>query len=258
MRAEKQSQTIHISLSNSKTALILAFIFLLVFVAVLIGLATFLTLKLVEVEAQTRTIFLVVCLPIVGLALGTFLILQKSERILRNKHEELWQLMLPEAQKRKLSVEVKELCETLGIDEEELPQVCAAYVLAEDLTLRQIEQEKKVTLKRHVKFGNDEFTAVFFEKDYLTLVEVMFIASSTIAQEKINAVLSKAESVRKKLEKIKPPKKVKLLLAMVTQLDQQDETKLRASLARKFSATTIDIDIRFFDFEALQKIYMED
>ncbi len=258
MKVEKQNQTLHINFSNPRMALVFIIIFLLAFVASLIGLAIFLTLRFVEIEAQNRTILLIVCLPIVGLALATFLILQKSEKILKNKREEFWQLMSPEAQKRKLNAETRELARILGMEKEELSYVRAAYVLAEDLALRQIEQKKKVPLKRHVKFGEAEFTALFLEKNYLTFVEVMFVVTPTVEQEKINAVLSKADSVRRNLQKIKSDRKVKLMLAIVTQLNQQDETKLRASLAEKFSATTVDIDIRFFDFEALQRIYTED
>jgi phosphate/sulfate permease len=258
MKAEKQNQTLHINLSNPRAALVFIVIFLSAFVASLIGLAVFLTFRLVEIEAQNRTILLVVCLPIVGLALATFLILQKSEKILKNKHEEFWQLMLPEEQKRKLNAEARELGKILGMKEEELSYVRAACVLAEDLALRQIEQEKKVPLKRHVKLGEVEFTALFLEKNYSIFVEVMLVVTPTIDQEKINALLSKADSARKNLQKIKTERKEKLLLMIVTQLNQQDEMKLRSSLAEKFSATTVDVDIRFFDFEALQRIYTED
>jgi hypothetical protein len=33
--------------------------------------------------------------------------------------------------------------------------------------------------------------------------------------------------------------------------------KLRSSLADKLAATPVDVDIRLFDFETLQKIYAE-
>ena len=45
------------------------------------------------------------------------------------------------------------------------------------------------------------------------------------------------------------------MFALVTQLDQTGEAKLRSILGDKFSETPVDVDIRLFDFEELQRIF---
>jgi hypothetical protein len=51
----------------------------------------------------------------------------------------------------------------------------------------------------------------------------------------------------------------KLMMILITQLNPEDETRLRAGLGkRRFSSTPVDIDIRLLDFEALQRIYVTD
>jgi hypothetical protein len=240
-------QNLHLDLSSSRLAILLRTA--PVIFSILAGLAFWLALEFFQTETQNRILIFL----IIGLVLAAFFILRRSE--FRNLGE-FWELTPPEIQKKRLNAEVREIANTLGLSEEDLSHLRAAYVLAEDLVLREIEKEKRVTLKRHIKFANADFSGAFSEKDYSVFVEVMLAVVPTIKQERINEILNKAESVKKKLEERN--KKTKLLIAIITQLDPQDEAKLRNSLAKKFSTTTVDIDIRFFDFEALQRIYTED
>jgi hypothetical protein len=50
--------------------------------------------------------------------------------------------------------------------------------------------------------------------------------------------------------------RVRLLLALVTRLNQQAENRLRASLAEKFALTPVDVDVRFLPHDSLQKTFI--
>jgi hypothetical protein len=53
--------------------------------------------------------------------------------------------------------------------------------------------------------------------------------------------------------------RARLMVVLVTQLNFEDEERLRRSLnTKRFSGTPVDVDIRLLDFEALQRIYVTD
>jgi di/tricarboxylate transporter len=254
----KENQPVHLNLTSPSPGVIVAVGGLAFFVLFLIGLAIALTFRFIEPTQQTRIILLVTALPLVGLAGATFVILRNARKLARADGEDFWELMLPEEQRRKLNAQVHELAAILGIGSEQFSDLRAAYILAEDLAIRQIEQEKKLPLKRHIKVGEAQFDAVFLSRDVSTFVDVTFLVTSNISQTKIDAILNKIEAVKKNFKRIKSKSKIKLMLVLVTQLDPEDEAKLRASLATKFASTPVDVDIRLLDFEGLQRIFTEE
>lgn len=254
----KNNQQILLNFANPSPGVIIAVGGMIVFVLFLIGLAIALALKYVEPSPQFGTLVLLALLPLFGLVLASAIILRNARRLARNPKEDFAELMLPEAQRRKLNSEVRELASVIGIEGEQLGDLRAAYILAEDLALRQIEQEKKLPLKRHVQIGKADFDAIFISQDVSTLVDVTFVVTSDISQKKIDAVLSKVEAVRRNFARIKSKTKIRLLLVLVTQLAADDEMKLRSTLAAQFASTPVDIDIRLLDFEGLQRIFTED
>jgi hypothetical protein len=254
----RKNQQILLNFANPTPALLAAVGGLVVFVLFLVGVALAVAARVLEPSPQSGTIILLVLLPVFGLVLGTAVILRNAQKLTRGAKEDFWELMLPESQRRRLNAEVRELAAILGIGREQFGDLRAAYVLAEDLALRQIEQEKKLPLKRHVRVGDAEFDAVFISRDVSTFVEMTFLVTAGISQQKIDAILGKMEAVKQKFARIKTETKIKLLLVLVTQLDPEDENRLRASLAEQFAATPVDIDVRLFDFEGLQRIFTED
>ncbi|HEX9962990.1 MAG TPA: hypothetical protein VGB00_18805 [Pyrinomonadaceae bacterium] len=254
----KNNQQILLNFANPSPGILIAVGGLVVFVLFLIGLSVALALKYVEPPPQSGTIVLLVLVPLFGLILATAIILKNSRQFSRNPKEDFVELMLPEAQRRKLNAEVREIAALIGIGGEQLGDLRAAYILAEDLALRQIEQEKKLPLKRHVQIGKADFDAIFISRDVSTLVDVTFLVTSTISQKKIDAVLSKVEIVKRNFARIKSKTKIRLLLVLVTQLSADDERALRTTLAAQFASTPVDIDIRLLDFEGLQRIFTED
>jgi hypothetical protein len=166
-----------------------------------------------------------------------------------------WEIDLPESQRRKLKQEVSELAVILEIPEAQMSDLFSAYIVAEDLALRQIQQEARLPLYRHVRFGNVPFDAVLVKDDLITCIDVTFLVTPDISQEKINYFLKKVSQPMKTLKNLKIKARIRLLLVLVTQLDQRGEAQLRSSLIKKFDSTPVDVDIRLLDFEALQKVY---
>lgn len=166
-----------------------------------------------------------------------------------------WEIALPEVQRAKLNEEVSELARTLKISKEAVSDLLSAYVVAEDLALRQVQQESRLPLARHITIGNTPFDAIFARQDVITCVEVAFLVTSNLPQAKINAILGKLAAAQKSLAASGVRARLRLLLVLVTQMDRVAETELRSTLAQKFSGTPVDVDIRLLDFEKLQKIF---
>ncbi len=190
---------------------------------------------------------------------GTVILLllnQRKRQTLSDKNKNLaWKIELPTSQQDKLNKEVIGLAKTLDITQEQLTDLLSAYIVAEDLAMRQIQQEAGIPVLRHVQIGQTPFDGVLVKQDLITCIEVTFLIAPKITQEKINWYLSKITSAKKALKVLQLDGKMRLLLVLVTQLDQRGEAELRSSLVEKFADTTVDVDIRLLDFEGLQKIY---
>ncbi len=168
-----------------------------------------------------------------------------------------WENVSPESQKKALNEEVDELASIMNVPVEQLNDLRSAYIVAEDLALRKIQQEANRPLLRHVSLNKVGFNALNIEDDLVTCVQVCFVASEDIRQEKINTVLRRLSKAKAALSDIRKGSKIRLLLVLVTQLDQEAESKLRASLVSKFSSTPVNVDIRLLDFQSLQRTYAE-
>ena len=78
--------------------------------------------------------------------------MRNARKLVSEPKEDFAELMLPEGQRRKLNAEVREIAALMGIEERFAGRFAGGVYLAEDLALRQIEQEKKLPLKRHVQY----------------------------------------------------------------------------------------------------------
>jgi hypothetical protein len=225
-----------------------------------VGLAIAFGSQYLESGQRWALILFLMIFATIGLFVTTWLILRHSRKLAVGQKDDssYWQIMLPESQRRKLNAEVKELGAIMNIPKQQLGDLRSAYIVAEDLALRQIEQETKNTMIRHISIESAEFDAIMINQDIITCVETTFLVTPHVSQEKINTVLKKIEFSSKKLNEIRPGTKLRLLLALVTQLDQEAEAKLRSTLISKFSTTPVDVDIRLLDFEGLQKIFVAD
>lgn len=191
-----------------------------------------------------------------GSAFSEWLVMREWRKLSAIENKIAWDILPPDEQRRKLTAEVRDLAKVLDVSSDHMSDLLSAYIVAEDLALRQIQQEEKIPLFRHVSIAGSDFDAVLINQEIITCIDVTFLIKPELSQEKINQILKKIGNAKQVFSRISPESKVKLLLVLVTQLDQRDLTQLRSALGKKqFPATPVDVDIRFKDFEELQKIY---
>lgn len=256
----KTEKPVVLNTANPSRNFFAVIVVLIIFVLLLVGLSVALSLSYFETSKQLAVAAILILLPFAGLILATGFIFRHSQRIFALSKDEglLSNLMSPENQRHKLNNEIVELAALMEIPKEQYGDLRAAYILAEDLALRQIEQEKKQPLKRHIKVGEAGFDAVFISRDVLTFVEVIFLVSPHVSQEKIDGIFGKINTVKKNFLHVRTHSKFRLMLALVTQLDENATRELKNSLTQKFTETPVDVAIRFFDFEELQKVFTEE
>lgn len=170
-----------------------------------------------------------------------------------------WDAAMPEIQRQNVNLEVRELARLLGMGDDQLADLLSAYIVAEDLALRQIQQEENLPLMRHVSIGKTPFDAIMVDQELITCIEVSFLVVPDIRQERIEAMIRKIMTAKKNLAEVKSRLRLRLMLVLVTQLTSDEEEQLRGVLVtRRFSDTPVDIDIRLLDFEMLQKVYVSE
>jgi hypothetical protein len=197
-----------------------------------------------------------------GLGVYTFLSVRKAKKLVAAQDESRidWEAALPEVQRESLNIEVLELSRLLGVKKEQMTDLQSAYIVAEDLALRQIQQEEQVPLLRHVSIGDVPFDAVLVKQDVIVCAEVSFLVAPDLRQERIESMLRKMARVKTVVDEMEIAMKPMLMIILVMQLTHEDEQRLRRTLntARRFPKSPVEIEIRFLDFEALQKIYVTD
>lgn len=247
------------SLSNfvasSKSYLILI-VSLVALICLFVGIVA--TSQTLETLQRWILIVFVIVFAVCGTSVSVWLLLRESRRaaVGKSNKEFGWKASSTDSQRRKLTDEVREIAATLNVTDTD--NVFSAYIVAQDLALRQIQQETKEPVMRQMSVGSAEFDAVLLKHDIITCIEVAFVVSSDISQVKINDVLKKTAAAKKTFERLGKDANIKLLLILVTQLDPKGEAELRSTLVKKFSETSVDVDVRLFDFESLQKIYAAD
>jgi hypothetical protein len=196
---------------------------------------------------------------VIGTGTVTWLLVRYSKQIAVADGDDrlVWKVTPPEKQKRRLNDDVRELGAILNIAEDHQADLRAAYIVAEDLAIRRIQNEYGSPLMRKVSIGNADFDAVLIDKDLVTCIGIAFLVRPAISREKINRLLREAAAAKNALAGIREGSRVRLLLLLVTQLDRSDESKLRATIVERFKTTPVDVDIRWMDFAGLQKLYSE-
>lgn len=170
-----------------------------------------------------------------------------------------WSAAMPDMQRQNLNIEVRELSKILQVESAQISDLQSAYIVAEDLALRQIQHEEGVPLMRHVSISSVPFDAVFLNDNLLVCCEISFLVAPELRKDRITSMMRKIAQAKKEIEKNGSGMSVRLMIVLVTQLVPEDEAVLRSALNKqKFAETPVDIDIRLLDFEALQKMYVTD
>src|SRR4051794_3028741 len=129
-----------------------------------------------------------------------------------------WDSSSPEIQRQNVNVEVRELAKVIGVGDDGLTDLLSAYIVAEDLALRQIQQEENHPLMRHVSVGRVPFDGILVDQDLITCIEVAFLVAPDIRQDRIEAMLKKVAQAKKDLAEMKSRLRLRLMLVLVTQL----------------------------------------
>lgn len=170
-----------------------------------------------------------------------------------------WKPVSADVQRQMLNAEVEQIAKHLQLERDESGEILSTYVVAQDLALRQVQQEYKAPMIRHANVSRLAFDALIPGNNRLTCVDVSFLVTPELRQDKIDAMLNKIAHVSKVFEAEKIGLDLRLVVVLVTQLDADAETVLRSSLRQKrFSSTIADIDIRIFDFEDLQRAFLSE
>lgn len=170
-----------------------------------------------------------------------------------------WEPAESDIQRQTLNVAVGELSRLLKVQPEAVGDLQTAYIVGEDLALRQIQQDENVPVMRHVSVGGVPFDAAFTTDDIVVCCEVCFLVSPELGQDRIVAMMRKIGAVKKSIAEMNIGMQVRLMVVLVTQMSTADVEKLRETLSTKrFTATPVDIDIRLMDFAGLQKTYVTD
>jgi len=168
-----------------------------------------------------------------------------------------WETAEPELQRQTLNVAVGEISRVLQVQPEAVAELQTAFIVGEDLALRQIQQEENVPLMRHISVGGVPFDAAFTKDEILVCCEVCFLVSPELGQDRVVAMMRKIGAVKRSIAEMNIGLEVRLMVILVTQMPARDVEKLRETLSTKrFSSTPVDIDIRLMDFEGLQRVYV--
>jgi hypothetical protein len=240
---------------NSSRNYLILIVSLIALVCLFVGIAA--TSQTLETLQRWILIGFVILFAVLGLTLSVWLILRQARlnAVSRENREFGWKPSPTESQRRKLDDNLREITVALKNPDVPTADLFSAYVVAEDLALRQIQQETKEPILRHQSVGAADFDAVLFKQDAIVCIEIAFLVAPDVSQVKINEVLRKIDSAKKTFERLGKDVNLKLLLVLIRRFDRAGEADLRSSLVKKFSATSVDIDVRLFDFETLQKIY---
>ena len=99
------------------------------------------------------------------------------------EHRLDWQPASTEVQKQDLAVEVEGIAASLQQEPWESTDLFTAYVVAEDLALRQMQQEHASPMIRHLQVGGAPFDALIIKPDELVCVDVSFVVAPDLRQD---------------------------------------------------------------------------
>jgi hypothetical protein len=173
------------------------------------------------------------------------------------QHRLEWRPAPTELQKQSLALEVEGIAASLELDPWQTTDLFTAYVVAEDLALRRMQQDHTAPMIRHLQVGGAAFDALIIENNELICIEVSFVVRPDLRQEKVDAMLRKMGTVKRYLASQRLDVAVRLMIIVVTQLTPEEVDELKSRLTgKRFPDSPVNIDIHFFDFEELQRTYV--
>ena len=171
-----------------------------------------------------------------------------------------WDAAMPELQRQNVNIEVRELARQLKVRDDQLNDLLSAYIVAEDLALRQIQQEENLPLMRHVSIGKTPFDGILVDRDLITCIEVAFVVVPDLRKDRVESMVKKIAKARTNLAALKSRLRLKLMVVIVTQLTPEEVERLEHNIRKEiFKDQHFDtVEVRLLDFEMLQKLYVSE
>jgi len=133
---------------------------------------------------------------------------------------------------------------------EDVKKLRTTHILAEDLVMRLLDEEefsgnirRQVTIKGRSDLA---FDGGGFSKNGITLIEVKYTRTPHISNEVMDALRSRLQSAMRAVDDYS----IKLLLAIVTDMQEDDRLRLESSVLN--TRKTKGIDVRVYDFSDLK------
>src|SRR5438270_2904624 len=224
----------------------------------IIGGFVFLCLIGVSVLSARADMWSILVLVLFGMAgIIAYLYFGSVKQPIGLQHRLEWQPTMTDVQKQSLALEVEGIAASLELDPWQTTELFSAYVVAEDLALRRIQQDHSAPMIRHLQVGGSPFDALIIEHNELICVEVSFVVKPDLRQEKVDSMLRKMGTVKRYLAAERLDVSLKLMLVVVTQLTPEEVDEIKSRLTgKRFPDSPVNIDIHFFDFEDLQQTYV--
>ena len=159
-----------------------------------------------------------------------------------------------EEQKQRLEKEVSSAGDNTGSTRRSDEDIRAKYVLAENLVLRVLENELKAKISRQVVLKDRHdlaFDGAVLRENEFLLIEVKYTSTSFIPSEIIAALYKRAATLAETLGVYSLGREVKLLIAVVADMNEDDRLRLENSLSRHNRGQ--GVEIRVYDFSALRR-----
>ncbi|MEK7724349.1 MAG: hypothetical protein AAB336_08390 [Acidobacteriota bacterium] len=134
----------------------------------------------------------------------------------------------------------------------------AEVVLAEDLTIRQLEADYKTSIIRQVKFESENIIVpldgiIRVGENLFRGVEVKYITEVSV-KKNVRNLLADISLLANRLSALNLPDNISLLVAIVGKDIKEDSFNLiRNQFNSLVKGMPISVELRFFDFEELQK-----
>ena len=214
-------------------------------------------------------IWFLVVFPVVVLAIFYLLVTRHHAKLYAPhdfpEAEGFFRAMTPTEQKERLEQEIRELESTPSTDDDgktiavemegsgiiRAVGLRHAWVIAEELTFREIESEFGVSVQRQVAFDRAyRFDGIFLQKGKLTVLEIKYIRRPRWRQ----MIESAIENLLRAKEAVKPAQA--FVLAIVD--DEMPKERREAEIERAhelLTSSSLDIDLRVYDFAELKHKY---
>ena len=167
--------------------------------------------------------------------------------------------MTPEQQKRKLSFVVSAILQALELPESSRPDVRSAYIIADDLALRQIEIIYQLPLLRHRVLEGASFDGIAIKNKTIFCIEVEFLIAPEFQPERLAAIFDKINYANQRVALLQPDMKITLVLILITQLSTADEEIFHKRLEKQIRAhAPVEVDAPIFNFEQLQHTFLNE